>query len=587
MDTTSDAVAMPATRCQRMQNLLADRLGVLRGQMTLRDILSSFPAIIDGVCWYRGLSSSQDRLLVACNGALYACQILSGPPGVLSLSAPVQVGTGLNAGKQVRFASYKDETVIAQDGGVQPQRFDGTAMYQLGITPPSAPIAVAGTPSGGATSNKSGAITYKVSLFDSKFRESDLSSGTTIDYSANAGKDGYITVNYGSDPQVAGAYIYANTSGGSVWYRIGTLTKPTPTFEDNLADSTVNTGTVGASPGENAIPNRASCVAVHKNRLWLNDATNPYTIQINNVDSITQFSSITYQSTDGTRITSTTNQGDPIVALQPFGSLLGIVKRSQMLMVWGDDNTTWTIRPLHERGCIAPASFVRCDNVEVFLSDDGIYASSYVQAFRADKISKEIESDLFALQATASGRAQLASAVGWFCNHIYHLAIGDIVYRYDFDTQGWSQFRDPGKTYSGAAVVQPVGSPQVAYLARADAGTVSYLDVYTPNQTVGNITLRSHPFDGETQNRMRLKRAKRLRVFGEGTLDAANCSVTITCDNNRSFTYKGGFSRATGDVLLLQEFRAESVGRVLDVTLSLRGTGLVIRELMLEYIPVG
>jgi hypothetical protein len=264
-----------------------------------------------------------------------------------------------------------------------------------------------------------------------------------IDYSlaANTGKAAFVRANFGSDPQVRYVYVYANTRGsGSVWYRIGTATFDGEVIEDNLADNSVNTGTVGPSAGQYDVPLEASCICIHKNRVFLNSVDQPQTLQVNNLLAPTQWASIYTGATDGTRLTIQTHQADPIVALVPLGSLLTIFKGSRIVQLWGDTPAQFRVVEIHARGMNSPDSVARCDNVVVVLLDDGVYAAGFNEGFMLNKLSGSLQTTFDDLRRTATGREQLARASATFAQSRYFLEIGNVVYCYDFDNGEWSSY---------------------------------------------------------------------------------------------------------------------------------------------------
>jgi hypothetical protein len=434
MNSAANPRLLPANRAQRITNFRADRAGRMRACMKLRDV-ATLTAVADGISYYYGETVEGDRLLVVANGLLYVgVPVGSSDPTEWHLSA---VGAGFEIGKAVRSVAYDTETFFVQEGGIQPLRYDGVGVYQLGITPPSAPTVAPGTPSSGSD-NKSGTITYYYSYFDSRFRESDVSIGTSINYASHAGKCGFVLIEWGDDPQVHGAYIYATTSGGTTKYRIGTLLKSAGvTFlEDNFADSTVNTGIQAPSPGQYGIPNPASVIAIHKRHIVLNDVDNSDVLQVNNLDAPTQWASVTTLATDGARISIGTHQGAGINGLTGFGSLLMISTRAELLQLWGDaptGNSPFQIRRIQgTQGILAPDSFATCNNLVVGLMNDGkVWALSGNEGFPTEPISEEIEPDLRAHTA-----AELEAAKAAFIDNCYVLAIGERLYFYDLSAGG-------------------------------------------------------------------------------------------------------------------------------------------------------
>lgn len=438
MDVTSDPVLMGSQRAQWLQNLLSDGPGLLRG-VGFVDIPKIFRNAIDGMAWHYGVGGANDRLLVLTGGELWSARTVqpeTTPPEFTDWNL---VGGGFTTGKALRSAQYATETILVQEGGIQPKRYDGSSLYRLGIERPPAPIVAVNPPTSG-TGNKRGRVTYKLSYADARLRESSLSDGTTVDYgdAANSGKAAFVPCYFGADPQVRYVHLYANLSGGSVWYRVGTADVSGDLIEDNLGDTSVSTGTVGPNSGQNDPPLAASCVAVHKNRVFLNSSEQPATLQISNAASITQWASLNNSAADGIRLSVTSDQSDGIAALVSFGSLLAIYKRQRIYQVWGDTPSTFRIVEIHQRGTTSPNSVARCDNVICALLDTAVYAAAYNDGFLQKKISEQLDAIFEGLAATAAGRSLLEHAQGAFLNNRYFLEVGQATFAYDFDSGEWT-----------------------------------------------------------------------------------------------------------------------------------------------------
>lgn len=519
MDVTSDPVAMGPNRARLLINFQIDRQGLIRSNLRMVNQLSMPAGAIDGVGYYyqavirnnqTGLNLLTDLLVWVSQGFLFI-----GTPSTDPLNMPISNtsivfdSTGPTGyvefgdffeGKRVRFAALQDELLMVQDGGLLPLRFwsseaHGEGLARAGIEPPTGPgttipaLVLAATGTG-----LTGTWQYKLTFADERFRESSPTPAypiTLVNQGTQAKYDlGYST---GILPRYAGsnlkyAYLYRNTIGApSVYYRIAAATIPqfpiSPvTFAagdyffnasshayDNATDAAISVGILAPNPGENDPPGAASVIAIFKNRVFLNDINDSNSLQVSNLLSTTQFTAIPtfpVAATDGVRSSIGTDQGDPITALIPFGSVLAIFKRRGCFFLYGDGLDTFVVRPIHERGCIAPDTAIRCDNVVCFLSDDGVYAAAYEAGEVVSKISKEIEEELF--QTTQS---QLETAIGWFIDNSYHLAVFNTIFVYSFDAQGWTSYAfGTGKLFLGGGVPDVSVMPGFGFNQLQDAG---------------------------------------------------------------------------------------------------------------------
>lgn len=521
MDVTSDPVAMGPNRARLLLNLQIDRQGLLRSNLRLVNQLSMPQGPIDGVAYYyqavirnnqTGFVLFTDLLVWVSQGFLLIATPSSDPLNVPVGNTSIVFGGSTGyvlgnvpffQGKRVRFAALQDELLMVQDGGLLPLRFwssaaHGTGFFRAGIEPPNitgtgpSPIPALDLTAVGA--GLTGTWGYKLTFVDERFRESSPTPSVGITLVNQGTKAQYdLTYSTGLLPRYAGsniayAYLYRNTIGApSVYYRIASATVPqfpinpvtfkaadffyNPSAQDYdfAIDAAISVGVLAPNPGENDPPNAASVIAVFKNRVFLNDVTDSNALQVSNLLSTTQFTVIPTSpvvATDGVRSSIGTDQGDPITALIPFGSVLAIFKRRGCFFLYGDTLQNFVVRPIHERGCIAPDTAIRCDNVVCYLSDDGVYAAAYEAGEVVSKISKEIEEELF--QTT---QAQRESAFGWFIENSYHLAVASAIFVYSFDAQGWTSYAfGKGTFFLGDGVPDVSVMPGFGFNALPDAG---------------------------------------------------------------------------------------------------------------------
>ena len=467
MDATSDPVALSPGIAQNLVNLLTERRGLLRGQMQVTNLaLSSFTAGIDGLGYlyaqnvtFSNSSTSTSplaaRLVVVSNGSVNSYPLISPPtfPPTFNVGGLVTSG-GLITGQKARMVAFGQEMYIVQEANAYSnyRMLYSGVIVSHGILAPQASdwTAVTQTPSVGP-SVKSGTVQYNITFYDSLGREtSPCLTPKTIAYGSSPSVDGKITVNfsaYTAPRDVQGANVYATTPGGTLFYFIGAVAVTGGNVEDNIADVSVG-GAAQIAPnfGENDAPKPASLIAVHKNRVILNQ-TGSSRIQISNDGSATQFNSQGYKfdqatllisnPSDGITLSLGTDQGDSPTAMMSFGSLFLVWKRRSIYVLYGNDLTDFEVKPVHNsKGCIAPDSAVRCDNEIFFLADDGVYALT--SSLQCEKISKPIESLLAPLRLSLTGRAQMETAQGWFVQNEYNLAINDTIYVFNFDVKQWS-----------------------------------------------------------------------------------------------------------------------------------------------------
>lgn len=487
MDNTSDPAAMDPTLSQSLVNFLADRSGLIRGQVANPSVLTP-TGTASGAAYYYGLNvlsgtgiggnsqsisqpnAAGDRLLLLIGGTLYSYAYASLPSSAGTQFQPAYppvfqsaqfVSGSFISGGRLRSCQYQNEMVICQDGNtflsyryyINTNTTSGSVpsgvVEQLGLPTPSGMTATLHTPSAPPPA-KTGIVQYSMTLVDELGRESSPQIPfITLDFDANPTKNAELSFGPAGYPtSISGVNFKATIDGGDVLFTIAFVSYPggayTFTWEDGATDAVVETGAQGPNIGENDAPNPASICCIHKDHLLLNDLTNPVQLQISNQGSITQFNSqgpnpLNPIITDGLRLTVGTDQGDIITGIASLGSFAIVAKRKSIYLLYGSSQTDFQIIPIETaggRGCVAPDSFIRVDDSIFFLSEDGVYA---LQSGTPTKISKPIEASLKAYALTSVGEAAYFAAYAGYAQREYNLVIGTDIYVFNLDTGSWRQ----------------------------------------------------------------------------------------------------------------------------------------------------
>ena len=267
---------------------------------------------------------------------------------------------------------------------------------------------------------------YAVTFADEKFRESSpllpIYHGYNRRTNLNAMK---VQVLWPSDPQVKYAYVYRKAQGTEDYYRIGMtstntgqpieyITRSTNAKWDGGWDLTAEADLVTAlvtapQAGQNDPPYQASMLAVHANRLWMDnrnygaygsnnqpdwtDYQSQTTIQISNLRNPTQYNLVPDLTLAelGMQMDIGDDYGDRITGLLGMGTLMGVWKQRSRYLVYGDSPVDYNVRYVDGRGCMAPDTVRRVDNAVYWLSDDGIYAMGYGDGFNAQCVSDDVD----------------------------------------------------------------------------------------------------------------------------------------------------------------------------------------------------
>lgn len=532
MDATTDSVHLPLDLAQSLNNQVFDRPGILRSQVRWVDMIpqTSLPTHpIDGCGYYYGAFTAADRLLEVDNGFLYEMDHSGAnqsffpsfgfpappfvPPYPPTFTDRHTVGAFGRAGDRARMVQFGSEILIVQERGIIPYRYTGnnTLAFAIGtlfpcgfdMTGRAAPTLA----DGGAGGKGAGTFKYLYTLVDDKGRESSPSASASIILAASHQTN--LTIPFINLPSNAGecpfVNLYSTLAGGNVYYRIAHVAKPAfgtdLIYTDSAPDSTVAAGVLAPLPGENDPPNQASLVAVWNNYVFFDDTKNIGYLQISNLNSAVQFNQLLDPARPdlGGRIQISTDQNDAIMAIIPLFSRLMILKRRSGSMLFGDTTADFVIRPLQIRGCIAKDSAQRCDNVIVFLSEDGVYGLDGNGG--TEKISKPIEALLAPFFLSPQGRTMLENATGSYSNRNYRLTVGTTTFVYNFDAHGWGTESNGiapfGTGLSQALIPLPgvIGGGGVANPAQSVVGPIQTLPAVATPGTVANIGIGAPAFN--------------------------------------------------------------------------------------------
>lgn len=548
---------------------------------------ASFPPSgqVAGIFQYTGLTAADDHYVEIKNGVFYTCDISANAPDITpdalnftsgSLSAINNLsGVAFASDKRVRAVQFGDEMIFVQAGGVQPVRYNGTNIYRLGIVSPNAP-----TDGGDISGVLSTGLRYDYALTvaDEKGRESSISDRLQVTIgptSPTAGR--LINWTVPSDPQIQRVYLYRTTgsaSGGTLLYRVveAGFTTGTTTYSDQtVTDIQITFNTSAPMAFENEPPQPASLISLYKNRLVLNLVSDPRSIQISNTNDPGAFSSIgpvytpaglLINPTDGLTLRVLNEFGDEVTALGHLGTVLGVWNHRTTAILEGDTPAEFVCREMHRVGCIASDSVCECGNATVFMAEDGLYILDYQSGFSISKISEDFDalfrtaSVLFDAPGTwpptrSFTREQRASAaIAVYMQNRYILATPPYTVCYNFDNHGMTLDFLTGMPYGD-------GSESAGYLcmSRVFADRQYQVALYSPgigvsSGPIGDLYVMSfyplaqttlgvpeyNPFiymtralDGEGTARERLKRYKRIRVYGK-ILPATQEDGTVTAE---------------------------------------------------------
>lgn len=342
---------------------------------------------------------------------------------------------------QIRWVQYNDELIFCSGNGSTPRRMwtdeSGTAYcealctgrYDIDIAGFSAVWAtvVPRSPATGMEqSDSGGAITYnyRIMLADEKHRMGDVSDTVervSVPGSAYNAIDMTIPpeVTFGTFPRYAyvarasqgtGAYyLLQNNLTGLMYVDLLGLDGANKHFHDATNEALLTAGTAAPLPGDNTACSPCSIIAVHGDRLVLNDASygaiepgspNPdYTdpaslcrLQISTVLEPTHFpvSVDPNNLASGSTLSIGHDIGDEVTGICSIGSFLGVWMRNAFWQLNGTSINDWSLYKVHNKGCVSQETIKVCENLVMYLADDGVYAMGMGEGLAAQCMSTKV-----------------------------------------------------------------------------------------------------------------------------------------------------------------------------------------------------
>lgn len=242
----------------------------------------------------------------------------------LSLSGAGGARTG-TADDLYDFIVLKDMLYLCNGIDVN-LRFDGSTVYRMGITAPSAAPSAATNGAGVLSGNYS----YRVTFYNSSLGHESNPSAASNTVSTSSNQIRLSSLPTTTDPQVDKYRIYRTTTGGGIYSYLAEIAIASTYYDDNLSDS--NLGTAVELTG-NGVPPIAAMMIVHKG----------YTFFVPKNSSRISFSKQNYpnavDSNDFRDLDP--NDNDVITGLSIIHGHLVVSKNDSIWNGYGDDRTTF------------------------------------------------------------------------------------------------------------------------------------------------------------------------------------------------------------------------------------------------------
>ena len=286
-----------------------------------------------------------------------------GTAWTLNTNTFVTIGSAqsvFTAGVRVASTQYENH-LFAGNGGVIPYKWNGTDWTRHGVYPPTTTMTAASAATGAVLVSGS-SYTYKVVFVNSQLAESDVGPATTHVVAVNSMGNVALT----SIPTAAQSWgvfhrrIYRTEAGGSTYKRLITLEdNTTTTYEDAIPDASLG----AAAPTDNGVPPMYSTCTYLRDRLWVNDPSNPNIVNYSEAGEPYTFPSTNFKPIGD-------DAGDTVVGLAVYENNIVVGCKNSIHLIYMPtpaDDTTWkTIRITSDFGVAGAHGFFTMDGRLVF-----------------------------------------------------------------------------------------------------------------------------------------------------------------------------------------------------------------------------
>lgn len=263
-------------------------------------------------------SSGNQTMVAAFGGHLYTL-------GTTTFTTIPSAQSIYSAGDAFTAMQQIYNVAVFGNGQISPYKYNGAEWTRLGIPAPTGTMVAASSSAGALT----GAYTYALAYVNSYSVEGNPGVTATVTYASAVGGLSGIPVaptSYG----IENKYIYRTKAGGSTLYYLTSVTAAVTSYADSTADTSL---TVEAETDHYQPPN-FSLAVVHRDRLFVNDPSNPQLIWYSDALNPFGYGALSYINV---------NKGDKekVVDLQVLGNSIAIFKENSIWYLYIDsDNTT-------------------------------------------------------------------------------------------------------------------------------------------------------------------------------------------------------------------------------------------------------
>ena len=236
----------------------------------------SFP--FDGL-FVRKANTGAESMLAAARGSIYE----------FNTNTFVTIGSAqsvFTVGSNVGFAQYENHIFIGQNGKT-PYKYNGTDFTRHGVY--SAPCALTGSSKN--VGSLDGDYSWKVTFVNSQVVQGNVNlTSDTLAISNGTASLACLPIapqSWGVDAR----NLYRTASSGTTYLKVATISdNTTTTYEDTVADASLGT----AAPTDNGLPPNYEIIIYYRDRLFVNDPSNPNYVWYSNLGDPYTFGSTSF-----------------------------------------------------------------------------------------------------------------------------------------------------------------------------------------------------------------------------------------------------------------------------------------------------
>lgn len=356
------------------------------------------PATFTGLFEYTKADLTRQQIATGLTGVYRYGSPSANQWNSLSLTGAGGARTGTAA--NLYDAAVFDDLFYLGNGVDGNLKYNGTTVYNMGITAPSTTATVA-LAAAGAGNLTNGTYSYKITFYNSTLGHESNPSSVTADVTVvdktTDGKVALTDIPVSTDAQVNQRRIWRTTVGGGVWLLLATINdNTTTTYTDNIADSGLGIAIDGFG---NGVPPVFSMIEVWQGYAFMAAPNSSY-IQFSKVNKPNACDTNDRRGLD-------INDGDVVTGIKKYSPLVAFKANSIWNAYGSDRNSFGFTKTVPDTGSVNNACIVNVPLKNVLAFIDGNARFWFYNGVQVIPTALGLETDLNALN-----QGQLSKIVG-------------------------------------------------------------------------------------------------------------------------------------------------------------------------------